>query len=479
MNTATTNGMFVGYKASTGLTAWKLCKIEGCDHKTCESRPFDLFEPIPAKNNIEELVCVPCGESSGFVDNRPPKPTQDEKTLEFIEKAREKNPYFNNYDYSWVEYEACNKEVKIWCKIHLEFFLKKPTRHLCGNGCNGCSKERSANFHRSSNEQFIEKAKQVHGDSFNYSLVVYEHSKKDVKIQCCACLTIFLMRPNNHLQGSGCPECAKGIRAEVMRKFALDRRKTIEQFIEESKQVHGDEFDYSLVTYVDALTPVKITCSQGHIFEQTPNNHLNGNGCDECLHIRQSILFTLTTQEFVKKATSLYGDTYDYSRVDYKGCWEPVIIGCKIHSIWYEQVATYHLKKPKACPKCSKWTTEQKCREIFENLLGVEFPKLYPKWLKNPESNKYLELDGYNSSLVNETFSCGLGFEYNGQGHYHFIPSWCHSKGIHELQTQIEHDLLKEAICADRGVCLIVIPYWEQKRLEEFIRGELVNHKFL
>ena len=56
-------------------------------------------------------------------------------------------------------------------------------------------------------EQFIKKAKLVHGENYDYSLVEYKNNKTKVKIKCNNCGKIFEQRPNNHLNGQKCPFC--------------------------------------------------------------------------------------------------------------------------------------------------------------------------------------------------------------------------------------------------------------------------------
>lgn len=57
---------------------------------------------------------------------------------------------------------------------------------------------------------------------------------------------------------------------------------TTEQFIQKAQEIHGDRYDYELVEYVHSHTKVKINCHTHGVFEQTPTNHLNHNGCPIC-----------------------------------------------------------------------------------------------------------------------------------------------------------------------------------------------------
>ncbi len=57
---------------------------------------------------------------------------------------------------------------------------------------------------------------------------------------------------------------------------------TTQQFIERSKQVHGDRYDYSQTVYIGTHSKVKIICSIHGVFEQKPSDHLKGHGCAKC-----------------------------------------------------------------------------------------------------------------------------------------------------------------------------------------------------
>lgn len=56
-------------------------------------------------------------------------------------------------------------------------------------------------------EQFVIDAVAVHGQTYDYSGVVYEHCEKHVVIKCNKCGRSFEQLPMVHLRGSGCPTC--------------------------------------------------------------------------------------------------------------------------------------------------------------------------------------------------------------------------------------------------------------------------------
>jgi hypothetical protein len=109
-------------------------------------------------------------------------------------------------------------------------------------------------------------------------------------------------------------------------------------------------------------------------------------------------------------------------------------------------------KKPKRINK-----HEEECRRIFQEIFGGTFKSVRPKWLKNPVSNKNLELDGYNSS-IETPIGTGLAFEYDGQQHAKYTPHF-HKKGVDEFEYQVAKDSWKDQKCKDKGILLIRIPH--------------------
>ena len=85
--------------------------------------------------------------------------------------------------------------------------------------------------------------------------------------------------------------------------YLLDMRKlTTEEFIEKAKLKHGDKYDYSKVKYTNNKIKVKIICPIHGEFEQTPNCHLDNQGCPICGDASFIVKKTLTTEEFIEKA---------------------------------------------------------------------------------------------------------------------------------------------------------------------------------
>ena len=124
------------------------------------------------------------------------------------------------------------------------------------------------------------------------------------------------------------------------------KRKTTEQFIKDVKKIYGNKYDYSLVEYSGAKNKIKIVCKKHGMFNQTPSNHLNGNGCPLC---NGGIKFNIIN--FIKIAENIHGDKYDYSLVRYINSQTKVKIICKKHGV-FEQQSNSHLMGH-GCPLCN------------------------------------------------------------------------------------------------------------------------------
>lgn len=130
----------------------------------------------------------------------------EESKNSFIEKSRA--VHGDRYGYEHTVYVRSNENIIITCKIHGDF-EQLPSHHLMGSGCAKCGfKEMAAKNTQKAKDDFIEKARAIHGDHYSYDRVVYIASKRKVKITCKA-HGVFEQSPNHHLSGKGCPSCPR------------------------------------------------------------------------------------------------------------------------------------------------------------------------------------------------------------------------------------------------------------------------------
>ena len=159
----------------------------------------------------------------------------------------------DKYDYSLVEYKNMRTKIKI---IHDDIIYEQ----YINSHLKKCPVEGFLN-----QEIFITKSKKKWNNKYDYSLVEFKNANTKIKIIYDG--IIYEQTPHNHL------------------KYQPDKKiklKSTEYFIKESKIIHDDIFDYSIVEYINDRTKVNIICKKHGIFSQIPNSHLRGKGCPSC-----------------------------------------------------------------------------------------------------------------------------------------------------------------------------------------------------
>lgn len=153
------------------------------------------------------------------------------------------------------------------------------------------------------------------------------------------------------------------------------KKVTTEDVITKFKKVHKDNYIYDLVNYVKATKKVKVLCKEHGIFEITPNSHLNGSGCYFCGRKKINDGKRLSNEEFIEKSNSIHGYKYTYEKTKYLRYLDRVIITCKKHGDFTQQVRKHLLGQ--GCKKCVSESMYidfvSMCKEKFE---GYSYDKL-------------------------------------------------------------------------------------------------------
>ena len=276
-------------------------------------------------------------------------------------------------------------------------------------------------------EEFIKRAREVHGDKYDYSKVEYKTTRDKITI-ICPIHGEFEQSPNNHLRGRGCPKCANNI------------KKTSEEFIERANKVHGCKYDYSYVEYINNKKPVKIMCPIHGEFYQKPEKHLTGQGCPYC-----NGTYKKTLEEFEKEAGQIHNHAYDYSKVEYVNNYTKVCIICPKHGEFY-QTPHNHLTNRHGCPFCKRSKLEMEVEKLLrDNGIGY-IGQMKFGWLGSKS------LDFYIPSL-NIAIEC--------QGRQHFEPVKAFG-GEDEYKRIVERDREKYNLCKKNGVKLL---YYSHKSI--------------
>jgi hypothetical protein len=434
----------------------------------------------------------------------------------FIEKSKE--IHGDKYDYSLSEYISYRKKIKIICPLHGIFeqsFEKHVSRR---NGCPGCSNKK-----RHTNESFIKKSKEEHGDKYDYSLVKYVNAKTKVII-ICPIHGEFEQSPSCHMSGNGCYKC-KG--KKISKSLSLNTQ----EFIIKSNKKHNNFYDYSLVEYETSHKKIKIICKKHGIFEQTPNSHLNGRGCPFCSNLKSSLSRISNKKDFINKSIKIHGEKYNYNQIDYIRSNEKVKIICSKHGLFL-QTPNNHLNGM-GCKECANEQLSQDRRSSLDDfkkkcvyLFGDKFDYTESIYINNHtpiniKCNKHnfvfkqtpiSHLSGNNGCIFCNNRSIGeqiiikfleehnikyiqqktfkdckykillpfdfyikshnLLIEYNGKQHYEYIHYFHkNEKGFLE---QKKRDKIKRDFSKTKNIKLLDISYKDKKNIEKILLKELL-----
>jgi hypothetical protein len=286
---------------------------------------------------------------------------------------------------------------------------------LKGDGCPECGKFKNKESRRKPLGQFVDEARKVHGDKYDYSKVENIYSRQKVCIICRE-HGEFWQTPYHHLDGHGCPKCATERNATKQRVWTKERcyeeasryselksfrtksvdaynaalkhqwlkdytwltykidiskpkkkRQTYtqEEIIDKLRSIFGEHYSYEKVVYKAMKIPITLVCHEKDAngvehgeFSMRPDNIFSSNqACPKCYDARRSQLQRKPVDKFIEEATKVHGGLYEYHKVNYVNGKTKICIVCPIHGDFW-QLPDGHLKGH-GCPYCSgnakKW----------------------------------------------------------------------------------------------------------------------------
>jgi hypothetical protein len=184
-------------------------------------------------------------------------------------------------------------------------------------------------------------------------------------------------------------------------------------------------------------------CSKGHIWECCASNVIhNGTWCWKC-----HIWSIEEIRYFVEK--NMDGKCLEL--VSGNGAIGRYLFECSKGHVW-ECCANSVVNARSWCPNCL-YKSESACRDIFEELFKVKFPKIRLKCM-----------------------DLQLAFEYNSKLHYEYVP-YFHRNGEDDFVKTQERDRRKLELAKQNGIDLIIIPhmynYMHPIELKLFIIDEI------
>ena len=306
---------------------------------------------------------------------------------------------------------------------------------------------------RKTKEEFIENARKVHGNKYDYSKVSYINNRTKVCI-ICPIHGEFWQTPYHHLNGNGCKKCANDTLWKSKRK-KID----FSEFKERVINKYGNVYDFSKTDYIDTHTKIVIGYN-GKFFETIPSRLLLNSRKKPIMHD-----FVENKNDFIKKSKELYGQKYDYTNVEYIDSKTKVRIICPIHGEFWQK-PNYHLNGCQ-CPMCNCSKLENEIREILDkyNINYVE--QFSPNFLNFKCSHQKYDfyLKDYNIAL-----------ECQGKQHFYVVKKFgdkksldenkkrdlkkynnSHANGVDVLYYIDSHILLSDVIYNDEYNCIYTV----------------------
>jgi hypothetical protein len=358
-------------------------------------------------------------------------------TEEFV--ARAEIVHRNKYNYFNTTYKGKRKSIEITCKEHGSFNQNAGV-HLNGSGCKKCAAIGQSKRQTLTTIDFIKKAKKIHGNKYDYSLVNYKNNSTKIKI-ICPKHGEFIQIPSNHLFNHGCDKCAREYLIKTKTLTTID-------FIKKAKEIHGNKYDYSLVNYKNNSTKIKIICPKHGVFEQNPNSHISAkNGCSKC-----SGKSKITIKSLIGRAKEIHGNKYDYSLIsNIKNSTTKVKIICLEHGE-FMQTPDAHLNQKQGCPNCRESKGERDIDSFLKkNKILFIKQKTFDTCI-NPKTGRKLKFDFYLPSH-------NLCIEFDGQQHFKPIKRFGGEIGYN---LTIYRDSIKNAFCKKNEIKLLRIKFNEK-----------------
>ena len=370
-----------------------------------------------------------------------------------IKKLNFKNISLELFTEEWFlkNYKNTYTKIPLICSEHGKFKLRLNDL-LQGTNCPKCSK-----YSKKSYEERIKELKKLE-PKYDYSLITKEWWQKNYKNTytkipiICPIHGKFEIRLSDFKNGNRCPKCSKY------------SKKSREYYISLFKKIHGDKYDYSLITeewwqknYISQhKTKIPIICPEHGLFYQYIFNH-KYHGCPKCTKFSKK-----SRKERLKQLKEIFPE-YDYSLIteewwqkNYKNTYTKIPVICPIHGVFY--IKLNNLLNGSGCPTCAS-SKGERIIEYFLRKINLK----YIKEFKVPESN--LRFDFYLPNY-------NLAIEYDGELHFKNVK-------FSKLKETKQRDFLKNKLCHIHKINLIRIPYYFKDNLKNYLIKILKREKIL
>lgn len=365
------------------------------------------------------------------------RPTGTNKWTAEAVKKRGREIHGDKFDYEKViDPITALSDILLTCNVCKYEFTQKVNSHInIKSGCANCNGTAKYNY-----ERFVIKAREVHGNKYNYDKVKLLDnltSNTKIPIDCTICGNEFIQRINTHVSGKiDCPH------------YSGYMKYTYDSFLKNAVMIHGDKYDYSGIEKSEKINNdsfISIKCNTCTTeFVQTAYNHIKSKngGCTTC-----SGKTKYTYKKFIEKATAIHGDRYYYGMFDESydiksTCKVP--IKCNSCNNNFMQIVSYHITKKAGCPRCNFSKGEIAIASYLD-----EYDFEYEAEYRLPSINK----KRFDFALLDFKYI----IEFDGEQHFEFNEHFC--KSIEKFEERKQSDIIKTVEAIKCGYTIIRIGY--------------------
>lgn len=270
-------------------------------------------------------------------------------------------------------------------------------------------------------------------EDFDYSETVYVNERTPVKIKSEK-YGIIIKSPHEIMKGRLNDAYYSEQRKNKQHEDFIKKEKL---FIDEMSEKYKNAYSFENFIYKGWHEKSTITCSKHGDFSITPSNLYNGHGCPKCSHHHK-----YTNEEFIEKLKMIFGERYEYSKVNYVNNRTNVILSCPKHGD-FKSIPHNLLYAKQGCPLCNMSRLENiMFQYLTDNKVNFVFQKKF-NWLGKQSIDFYLP----DSNIAIEC-----------QGEQHFRPvSFSSNKDNLKgsFSKIIERDLKKRELCKEKRIKLI------------------------
>lgn len=282
---------------------------------------------------------------------------RETRKAEFITRAREQHGI--RYTYNSVHYVNARIPVAVICPEHGSWMVS-PYAHAPPNKKRGTGCPKCAGHHRTKKD-LIEQAKAVHGERYDYSKTVFLNSAEPFDVYCPEHDKYWTTTWHSHITvGHGCQKCG------------AERPFDLKAFLDRASTLHRGKYDYSQVTSWNGWhisIPIKCRIHEA-VFWQRPSVHIHHQaGCPRCSAKARGLASRDRTSDFIRKATAIHGDSYNYSLTEYRADNEEVKVICRVHGV-FSQRADHH-KTGAGCASCHFESMKKERSFTFSDFLKL------------------------------------------------------------------------------------------------------------